>query len=289
MHPDPLTPTLSQREREQGAKPVPLSLLLPLPLAGEGWGEGDRPKLAYILRIADSSLIHAQRLGQWCGHAPVLEEDIALTNIALDHLGQARALLTLAGQMEGAGRDEDALAYLRIERDYFNVTMLELPNGDFARTMLRGFLWSAFLGALWPTLASSNNVQLAAIAAKCAKETRYHQRHNADWVRRLGDGTEESHRRIAAALAELWPYCAEWFADDAVDSSAAAGGLGPAWSSLQGAWLAAVQPVLDDARLAPPASSTFRSTGKSGRHSEHMGFLLAEMQALPRAFPGAVW
>jgi ring-1,2-phenylacetyl-CoA epoxidase subunit PaaC len=247
------------------------------------------PRVQYVLRIADSSLIHAQRLGQWCGHAPVLEEDIALTNIALDHIGQARALLTLAGEMEGAGRDEDALAFLRIEREYFNVTMLELPNADFARTMLRGFLWSAFLGELWPALETSNVAQLAAIAAKCAKETRYHQRHCADWVRRLGDGTDESHPRIAAALTDLWPYCAEWFADDAVDAQATASGLGPAWGSLQAPWLATVREVLDDAGLSPPPACAFLSTGKNGRHSEHMGFLLAEMQALPRAFPGAVW
>lgn len=243
----------------------------------------------YVLRIADSSLIHGQRLSQWCGHAPMLEEDIALTNIALDHIGQARALLTLAGQIEGTGRDEDALAFLRSEREYFNLTMLELPNADFARTMLRGFLWSALLGALWPGLGVSSNSQLAAIAAKCAKETRYHQRHCADWVRRLGDGTQESHRRIGNALADLWPYTAEWFADDAVDAQACAAGLGPAWSTLEALWLKAVTPVLADARLTPPPGSAFRSSGKFGRHSEHMGFLLAEMQALPREFPGAVW
>ena len=243
----------------------------------------------YVLRIADSSLIHAQRLSAWCGHAPVLEEDIALANIALDHLGQARALLTLAGQMEGRGRDEDALAYSRIEREFFNVTMLELPNGDFARTLLRGFLWSAFLGALWPALDASSNLQLRDIAAKCAKETRYHQRHCADWVRRLGDGTPESHRRMVAALLDLWPYTAEWFADDAVDAHAAAQGLGPAWSTLRGAWMSAVQPVLEQAGLSVPANSAFRSTGKRGRHSEHMGFLLAEMQSLAREFPAGVW
>ena len=243
----------------------------------------------YVLRIADSCLIHGQRLAQWCGHAPVVEEDIALTNIALDHIGQARALLTLAGQMEGRGRDEDALAFLRTESDFRNLTMLELPNGDFARTLLRGLLWSALLGELWPALQGSTNSQLAGIAAKCAKETRYHQRHCADWVRRLGDGTPESHRRLATALADLWPYCAEWFADDAVDTQAAAAGLGPAWSSLAPGWVAAVEPVLQEAKLVLPAASAFRSTGKSGRHSEHMGYLLAEMQALPRAFPGAVW
>ncbi len=243
----------------------------------------------YVLRIADSSLIHGQRLGAWCGHAPALEEDIALTNIALDHIGQARALLTLAGELEGRGRDEDVLAYSRIEREFFNVTMLELPNGDFARTMLRGFLWSSFLGALWPQLKASSNPQLSAIAAKCAKETRYHERHCAEWVRRLGDGTQESHRRIAAALVDLWPYTAEWFADDTVDAHATATGLGPAWSTLLDAWQHVVQPVLREAGLSVPAPSAFLSTGKVGRHSEHMGFLLAEMQSLAREFPAGVW
>lgn len=247
------------------------------------------PQVQYVLRIADSSLIHGQRLSAWCGHAPVLEEDIALANIALDHIGQARALLTLAGAMEGRGRDEDALAYSRIEREFFNVTMLELPNGDFARTLLRGFLWSAFLGVLWPALATSSNAQLGAIAAKCAKETRYHQRHCADWVRRLGDGTQESHERIATALLDLWPYTAEWFADDAIDAHAAVSGLGPAWSTLQEAWMSAVLPVLGEAGLSAPAPSAFRSTGRIGRHSEHMGFLLAEMQSLAREFPAGVW
>jgi ring-1,2-phenylacetyl-CoA epoxidase subunit PaaC len=247
------------------------------------------PDVTYVLRIADACLIHGQRLAEWCGHAPVLEEDIALTNIALDHIGQARALLTLAGQLEGRGRDEDALAFLRDERDVLNVTMLELPNGDFARTCLRGFLWAAFLGTLWQTLGSSTNAQLRDIAAKCAKETRYHQRHLGDWVRRLGDGTDESHRRLHDALAALWPYTAEWFTDDAVDAQAATSGIGPAWSTLEAAWRVAVDPVLRDAGLAAPAPAAFRSAGKSGRHSEHMGYLLAEMQALPRAFPGAVW
>lgn len=247
------------------------------------------PDVAYVLRIADACLIHGQRLAEWCGHAPVLEEDIALTNIALDHIGQARALLTLAGQLEGAGRNEDALAFLRDERDYANVTMLELPNGDFARTCLRGFLWAAFLGTLWAALGNSANARLRDIAAKCAKETRYHERHLADWVRRLGDGTDESHRRVHDALTTLWPYAAEWFADDAVDTQAAASGLGPAWSTLEAAWRTAVDPVLADAGLTAPAAAAFRSHGKAGRHSEHMGYLLAEMQALPRAFPGAVW
>lgn len=245
--------------------------------------------LAYVLRIADSCLIHGQRLAEWCGHAPVIEEDIALTNIALDHIGQARLALTLAGRMEGRGRDEDDLAYLRLEREFRNPTLLELPNGDFARTVLRCFLWSAFAGVLWEALGSSNNSELAAIAAKSSKETRYHQQHTADWVVRLGDGTDESARRTRAALNDLWPYTAEWFAADDVDAAASASGLGPSWSSLKTAWLAVVLPVLDEAHLTLPADSSFLSTGKRGVHSEHMGYLLAEMQSLVRTFPGAVW
>ena len=243
----------------------------------------------YVLRIADACLIHGQRLAEWCGHAPVLEEDIALTNVALDHIGQSRALLTLAGQLEGRGRDEDTLAFLRAEREYRNVTMLELPNGDFARTVLRSFLWASFMKVLCTALAASTNPQLAAIAAKSLKEVRYHQQHAGDWVVRLGDGTAESARRIAEALALLWPYTAEWFADDEVDTQAASGGIGPAWSTLQPAWRAELDPVLAEATITPLADTPFRSTGKRGVHSEHMGFLLAEMQSLQRAFPGAVW
>ena len=246
-------------------------------------------RIYYVLRIADACLIHGQRLGEWCGHAPIVEEDIALTNVALDHIGQARALLTLAGELEGRGRDEDALAFLRQEREYRNPTMLELPNGDFARTVLRVFLWASFMKVLCKALASSTNAQLAAIAAKSLKEVRYHQQHSGDWVVRLGDGTEESARRMSDALALLWPYAAEWFADDDIDRDAQASGLGPAWSTLESAWMAELQPVFEAAKLSPLAHTPFRTTGKLGRHSEHMGYLLAEMQTLPRAFPGAVW
>ena len=245
--------------------------------------------LAYMLRIGDACLIHGQRLAEWCGHAPVLEEDIALSNIALDHIGQARLCLSLAGRLEGRGRDEDDLAYQRAEHEFFNVTMLELPNGDFGRTLLRCHLWSTFMGGLWQALAASSDAELAAIAVKSQKECRYHQRHAADWVLRLGDGTDESHRRMSQALIELWPYTAEWFADDAVDEAASRSAIGPSWSSLKAAWLGAVLPLLQEARLAPPADTPFRSTGKQGRHSEYMGYLLAEMQSLARAFPEAVW
>ena len=246
-------------------------------------------RIYYVLRIADACLIHGQRLGEWCGHAPIIEEDIALTNVALDHIGQARALLTLAGELEGRGRDEDALAFLRQEREYRNPTMLELPNGDFARTVLRVFLWASFMKVLCKALATSTNAQLSAIAAKSRKEVRYHQQHSGDWVVRLGDGTEESARRMSDALALLWPYAAEWFADDDIDRAAQASGLGPAWSTLESAWMAELQPVFEAAKLSPLAHTPFRTTGKLGRHSEHMGYLLAVMQTLPRAFPGAVW
>ena len=234
------------------------------------------PDITPLLRVADSCLIHGQRLAEWCGHAPVLEEDIALANIALDHIGQARALLTLAGQREGRGRDEDALAYGRLEGEFFNVTMVELPNGDFARTLLRLFLWSSFAKGLWQTLAEAPDENLAGIAAKHLKECRYHQRHSADWVLRLGDGTEESSRRTQLALLALWPYTAEWFGD-------------AAWPALRAAWLAEVLPMLAEATLDVPADTPFLSSGIHGRHSEHMGPLLAEMQSVTRAFPGAVW
>ncbi len=246
----------------------------------------------YLLRLADTCLILGQRLGEWTGHAPVLEEDIALANMALDLIGQARALLTHAGR--SLGHDEDQLAFLRDERDYRNPTLVELPGGpkvgDFAFTVLRNLLVSTWLKLLWQRLAaSSSDAELAAIAGKAVKEARYHQQHAADWVVRLGDGTPESQRRCKAALAEIWRYTPELFDDDAVDAAAQASGLGPAWSELKTPWLAEVGNVLAEATLAVPAASAFRSTGKHGVHSEHMGFMLAEMQQLQRSFPGGVW
>jgi len=249
---------------------------------------GDLP-LDYILRLADASLIHGQRLAEWCGHAPVLEEDIALANIALDHIGQARALLTLVGQLEAQGRDEDALAYWRGESEFRNPTALELPRGDFAFTVLRVLLWASFAKLLYARLAQSALPELAGIAAKAHKEVRYHQQHAGDWVVRLGDGTAESRKRSEAALATLWPYTREWFVADAVNDAASVLGWGPSWAELQAAWRAEVQPWLDAATLGTPSDTPFLSAGTKGRHSEHMGPLLAEMQALPRAFPGAVW
>jgi ring-1,2-phenylacetyl-CoA epoxidase subunit PaaC len=251
------------------------------------------PAVQYVLRIGDTCLILGQRLAEWCGHAPVLEEDIALANMALDLVGQARALLTHAGALEGRGRErvygEDALAFLRDERDYLNVTLVELPRGDFAFTVLRNLMVASFLGLLWQRLAESSDAELAAIAGKAVKEARYHRRHAADWVVRLGDGSDESRRRSVAALAELWRYTPELFESDAIDEAAQASGLGPRWSELRESWLAEMKSVLDEAGLEPPAESAFRSTGKLGRHSEHMGYILTDMQYLQRAFPGGVW
>ncbi|WP_038218198.1 1,2-phenylacetyl-CoA epoxidase subunit PaaC [Xenophilus azovorans] len=243
----------------------------------------------YLLRIGDTALILGQRLGEWTGHAPVLEEDIALANMALDLIGQARAVFLHAGAVEGRGHDEDQLAFLREERDYRNPTLVELPRGDFAFTVLRNAMAATFLRLLWTRLQASGDEELAAIAAKAVKEARYHQQHAADWVVRLGDGTEESRRRMLAALETLWPYAAELFADDAVDEAAAASGLGPRWSELKSDWQAQMVEVLGEAGLAVPAETPFLSTGKRGVHSEHMGFILAEMQHLQRAYPGGVW
>jgi ring-1,2-phenylacetyl-CoA epoxidase subunit PaaC len=247
------------------------------------------PGLQYLLRIGDTCLILAQRTAEWCGHAPVLEEDLALSNMALDLLGQARALLTRAGRFEGRDHDEDHLAFLRDERDYYNVTLVELPNGDFAFTVLRNAMMSTWLQLLWERLRDSRDGELAAIASSALKEARYHQRHAADWVVRLGDGSDESAARMRSALATAWLYTHELFDADEVDAHAAASGIGPRWTELREPWLAEIKEILHQTRLATPADPKFRSDGKRGRHSEHMGYLLAEMQHLQRAHPGGVW
>ena len=262
------------------------------------------PPVRYVLRIADTALIHAQRLAEWCGHGPVLEEDIALSNLALDSLGQARALLTHAATLEGQGQDrtygEDELAFLREEHQFLNLTLVEQPmrkasahgpGGDFADTVLRNLLVATWLKLLYGRLQGSSDATLAAIAAKSLKEVRYHQQHAADWVVRLGDGTEESARRLRAALARAWPYTAEMFVADEVDAAAAATGLGPSRAELREPWLAEVQAVLAEAGAdaARPADTPFVSTGTLGRHSEHMGFILAELQYLQRRYPGGAW
>jgi ring-1,2-phenylacetyl-CoA epoxidase subunit PaaC len=245
--------------------------------------------LEYLLRLGDSALILGQRLSEWCGHGPVLEEDIALTNIALDLIGQARLLLTHAARIEGAGRDEDQLAFLRTEAQYRNLTLVELPNLDFGHTVMRNLLFSAYQLDLWTALQRSVDPELAAIAAKSAKETRYHLRHASDWVVRLGDGTQQSHARAQAALDALWPYTAEFFAPDATEQEVAAAGIGVEGASLEPGWSALVRPVLEEATLTVPPASPFRSRGRLGVHTEHIGHLLTEMQYLQRVYPGAQW
>jgi ring-1,2-phenylacetyl-CoA epoxidase subunit PaaC len=245
--------------------------------------------LEYVLRIADTSLILGQRLSEWCGHGPIIEEDIALTNVALDLIGQARLLLTHVGKLEGSGRDEDQLAFLRGEPQYRNLTIVELPNGDFARTILRNYLVAAWQRELWQKLVTSTDAELAAIAAKSLKETRYHLQHASEWTVRLGDGTAESHTRMQRALDDFWPYTAEFFSATAEDDAMAASDVGPAWSSLESGWITTVSPVLEVATLAVPARTPFVSTGKLGRHTEHLGHLLTEMQYLQRTVPGGTW
>lgn len=250
---------------------------------------GTEPTVRYLLRLGDTCLIHAQRLGEWCGHAPIIEEDIALTNIALDLIGQARGILTRAGQLDGRQFDEDQLAFLREERDYLNPTLVELPRCDFAITTVRNLMVAALLEPLWDRLRSSADAEVAAVAGKAVKEARYHHVHAADWLVRLGDGTAESRRRVEVALDRLWPYTRELFEPDAVDDAAAASGLGPRWAELREPWLAAVRDALDAAGLEMPAETTFLSSGRMGIHSEHMGHMLAEMQYLQRSYPGGAW
>lgn len=250
---------------------------------------GESPQVQYLLRLGDSCLVLAQRICEWSGHAPILEEDLALSNMALDLLGQARALLTHAARLDGQGHDEDQLAFLRDERQYLNPVLMELPRGDFAFTVLRNFAVSTWLLLLWRRLEGSSDAELAAIAGKAVKEAAYHQQHAADWVLRLGDGTEESSARMRAALGTLWPYCNELFDSDAVDAAAAAQGLGPDWASLKDEWRAQFCEVLAEAGLDCPKDSAYQSQGRRGIHSEHLGHMLATMQYLQRAYPGGVW
>ncbi len=245
--------------------------------------------LHYVLHLADSNLVLAQRLGEWVGHAPALEEDLGLANVSLDLLGQARLLLAYAGELEGKGRDEDQLAFLREESQYLNLTLVEQPNGDFARTIVRQFLFDAWQSGLCEALQHSRDARLAAIAAKALKETRYHLRYSGGWLVRLGDGTEASHRRAQEALERLWPYVDELFASEALDREVAGAGLGPDPAALEPAWSARVNEVLAQATLARPAHAPHPWHGKQGRHGEHLGYLLAEMQSLHRAHPGARW
>jgi ring-1,2-phenylacetyl-CoA epoxidase subunit PaaC len=243
----------------------------------------------YVLRLADTSLVLGQRLGEWVGQAPALEEDLGLANLALDLIGQARLLLTYAGEIEAEGRDEDALAYLRDAPEFVNLTLAEQPNGDFAHTIVRQWLIDAWQLELYESLGASADTRLAAIAAKALKETRYHYRFSSGWLVRLGDGTAESHARTQQALETLWRFTEELFAPDEIDERVVAAGIAAPLNVAAERWGERVNADLRQATLARPARQPHPWHGKRGVHTEHLGHLLGEMQHLQRTYPGARW
>jgi len=243
----------------------------------------------YLLRLGDDRLVLGHRLSEWCGHGPILEEDIAVANIALDLIGAASLLLKLAASVEGKGRDEDALAYLRDAIEFRNSLIVELPKGDFGFTIVRQFLFSVYSMLQMEALQKSVNADLAGVAAKAFKETRYHVRHSAQWVVTLGAGTPESHQRVQQSLDELWRYTGELFIGDDVDRQVAASGEGVDPSTLEGAWRNQVLSVLERAGLRVPDAGYMQQGGRLGRHTEHLGHMLSEMQILARSHPGASW
>jgi ring-1,2-phenylacetyl-CoA epoxidase subunit PaaC len=243
----------------------------------------------YVLRLADDALVGAQRMGEWIAAAPQLEEDVALGNIALDLLGQARSLLSYAGELEGQGRDEDDLAYLRDEREFVNAQIFEIPNGDFGCTMARMLVTSAYQLELYLKLTGSTDPTLAAVAAKAVKEVDYHRDHATQWTLRLGDGTGESHHRMQQGLDDVWPYVAELFEADDLVARLVRAGVAVDPPGLEEAVLAYVDGVLAEATLERPQTGVHHTGGRRGVHTEHMGYLLAEMQYLHRSHPGATW
>jgi ring-1,2-phenylacetyl-CoA epoxidase subunit PaaC len=243
----------------------------------------------FLLRMGDSTLILGHRVSEWCGHSPVLEEDIALANTALDLIGQTQMWLGLAGQIEGKGRNADALAYLRDASDFRNALLTERPNGDFGATIMRQYLFDSFHFILLGKLEKSSDARVAEIAAKAIKEVAYHVERSSDLVVRLGDGTAESHKRMQDALDDLWGYTGEFFLSDGVDEAMAAAGIAPNPAELKAEWDAAVNLVLLEATLKRPASSYAHKGAKNGIHSEYLGHILAQMQFLQRAYPGCTW
>jgi ring-1,2-phenylacetyl-CoA epoxidase subunit PaaC len=243
----------------------------------------------YLLRLGDNALILGHRLSEWCGHSPALEEDLALSNVALDLIGQTQLWLNLAGEVEGKGRDADKLAYLRDARDFRNVLLVEQPNGDFAMTMARQFYFDAWHYLLLRDLSGSKDSRVAEIAAKGLKEVTYHLERSRDWVLRLGDGTEESHRRMQAAIDDLWMYTGELFESDEIARVIAGEDLGPDLATLHEPWLGLVRATVEEATLILPQPGWAQQGGKRGIHSEHLGYILADLQFLQRAYPNATW
>jgi ring-1,2-phenylacetyl-CoA epoxidase subunit PaaC len=245
---------------------------------------------AYLLRLGDSGLVLGQRLSEWVGKAPMLEEEMALANMALDLVGQSRMFLAYAAQVEGKGRTEDQLAMHRDVHEFANVLLVEQPNGDFAHSMVRQYFYASFAGRLCDSLQHSTDRQLAGIAAKAVKEFRYHTRHAGLWMVRLGDGTDESHDRMTRALQDLWPYTGELFDMDELDRRMLKAGIGVDLQGLRKSWREDLDTVLNEAGLPLPAEDAWmHGGGRAGRHSEHLGHLLATMQFLPRAYPDAGW
>jgi len=245
--------------------------------------------LEFLLRIGDNALILGHRVSEWCGHAPALEEDIALANTALDLIGQTQLWLGLAGEVEGKGRSADDLAYLRDGYDFRNILLVERPNGDFGKTLMRQFLFDAWHYLLLKALKGSTETRIAEIAEKAFKEVSYHLDRSRDLVIRLGDGTAESHRRMQAALDDLWPYTGEMFAADAVDAALAEAGVIAGPQSLKAGWDEIVTEAFTEGTLKKPADGYMHKGGRRGVHTEHLGFILSEMQFLQRAYPGATW
>lgn len=243
----------------------------------------------YILRIGDNSLVLGQRLAEWCGHGPILEEDIAMTNISLDYIGQARAFLTYAGTVEGKNRSEDDLAFLREAREFRNNLLVEQPNGDFAQTMARQLFFSVFQYYFFEQLKKSKDSTLAALADKSFKEVTYHLRHSREWTYRLGDGTEESHLRMQQAIDNLWLFTGDLFTTNTVDDELLKAGVGVDMNTVKKNWEEMIAEILSKAILNKPQSAYFVTGGIDGKHSEHLGHMLSEMQILPRSFPGAEW
>lgn len=249
----------------------------------------ENPLFEYIVRLGDDRLVLGHRMSEWCGHGPILEEDIALANIALDLVGQAQMFLKYAGEVEGKGRTEDTLAYFRDGVAYRNALLVELPKGDFGFTIVRQFLFDAYSVLMLDALAQCGEAQVAAIAAKSLKESKYHLRHTSEWVIRLGDGTEESHARVQQSLDELWRFTAELFDHDGVDEAVAANGIVIDHAALKARWDAVVSDVLTRATLTRPADGPMRRGGRQGRHTEALGHMLTEMQIVARSHPGASW
>jgi ring-1,2-phenylacetyl-CoA epoxidase subunit PaaC len=242
------------------------------------------PLIDYTLHLADTTLILSQRNAEWCGHGPILEQDIAITNISLDLLGQSRNFYQYAASLMGGDATEDSLAYLRKEREFKNLLLVEQPNGDWAQTLLRQYLYSQFQYLLYSELQKNKDEQLAAIAAKAIPETTYHVRWSSEWVIRLGDGTDESRRRILKAIDELWRYTGEMFTPVPYENE-----MGIDVSSLQQNWMKKVQEIFAEANLPVPEKTFMQAGGKEGKHTEHLGYILTELQYMQRAYPGAQW